>query len=114
MHTQSIARITLWFFVFATTPALAQTAKYGIISPIDGATVNATKGVEIEFDFRNEEKAQHAHLFIDDTQIGMAHKSYGEIMAGPLTAGKRKICVGPVNANHTSIGERSCINVIAE
>lgn len=97
-----------------TTKAVAQSNKFGIISPQDGVTANAAKGVQIQFDFRNDDKAQHVHLFVDDTQIAMAHKAYGEIMTGALSIGKRKICVSPVNANHTPIGERSCITVIAE
>lgn len=101
-------------FACIATPVVAQSVKYGILSPMDGATVSATKDVQIQFDFRNEAKAQHVHLFLDETQIAMGHKAYGEIMAGPLSAGKRKICVSPVNANHTPVGERSCITVIAE
>jgi hypothetical protein len=99
---------------FSNTEVDAQSTNYGVLSPADGATVKAADGVKIQYDFRNQDKAQHVHLFLDDTQIAMGHKAFGEIMASPLTTGKRKICVSPVNANHTPIGEKICITVIAE
>ncbi|MBM3575460.1 MAG: hypothetical protein FJX39_07040 [Alphaproteobacteria bacterium] len=102
------------FLAFNSTEVDAQNNIHGILSPKDGAIVNAAEGVKIQYDFRNDDKAQHVHLFLDDTQIAMGHKAFGEIMASPLTAGKRQICLSPVNANHTPIGQRSCITVIAE
>lgn len=108
------AFLAVLFLASSSTVVNAQSNIYGILSPKDGSTVNAAEGVKIQYDFRNDDKAQHVHLFLDDTQIAMGHKAFGEIMASPLTAGKRQICVSPVNANHTPIGQRSCITVIAE
>ena len=102
------------FLSFGSTEVDAQSNIYGILSPKDGSIVNAAECVKIQYDFRNDDTAQHVHLFLDDTQIAMGHKAFGEIMASPLTAGKRQICVSPVNANHTPIGQRSCSTVIAE
>jgi hypothetical protein len=33
---------------------------------------------------------------------------------GPLKAGGRKICVSPVNKNHTPIGAQACITVTVQ
>ncbi len=94
--------------------ASAQNDHFGIISPPDSATVSLTKGAQITYDFRNNDKAHHIHLLIDDVEIAMSRKAYGEIATGALNAGKRRICVSPVNTNHTPIGDKQCITVIAE
>ena len=56
-------------------------------------------------------KADHVHLLVDGDEAAMAHKLKGSFKLGPLKEGNRKVCVNPVNKNHTPIGAQACINV---
>jgi len=54
------------------------------------------------------------HLFVDGDEAAMAHKLKGSFKLGPLKEGNRKVCVSPVNKNHTPIGAQACINVTVQ
>ena len=59
-------------------------------------------------------KADHVHLFVDGNEAAMAQKLKGSFKLGPLKEGNRKVCVSPVNKNHTPIGAQACINVTVQ
>jgi hypothetical protein len=95
-------------------PAAAEESFATILSPADGAQLNANQTYKLEYEVKEVPKVQHVHLFVDGDEVGMAHKLTGSFKLGPLKPGNRKVCVSPVNKAHTPIGAQACINVTVQ
>jgi hypothetical protein len=95
-------------------PAAAEESFATILSPADGAKLDANKTYKLEFEVKAAPKVDHVHLFVDGDEVGMAHKLKGSFKLGPLKPGDRKVCVSPVNKAHTPIGAQACINVTVQ
>ena len=95
-------------------PALAADTLVTISAPAEGAKLSAGKPSKVEYEVQAGTKAHHVHLFVDGGEVGTAHKLKGSFELPALKAGGHKICVAPVNTNHTPIGEKACISVTAE
>ncbi|MFY9655444.1 MAG: hypothetical protein WAK01_02495 [Methylocystis sp.] len=94
--------------------ALAADTLVTIGAPAEGAKLAAGKPSKVEYEVQAGTKAHHVHLFVDGGEVGTAHKLKGSFELPALKAGGHKICVAPVNTNHTPIGEKACISVTAE
>jgi hypothetical protein len=92
-------------------PAAAEESYATILSPADGAKLDAKGTYTLEYEVKEAPKVSHVHLFVDGDEVGMAHKLKGSFQLGPLKPGNRKVCVSPVNKAHTPIGAQTCINV---
>jgi hypothetical protein len=95
-------------------PAAAEDSLVTILAPADGATLEAKQTAKLDYEVQPSVKADHVHLFVDGDEVGMAHKLKGSFKLGPLKAGSRKVCVSPVNKNHTPIGTQACITVTVQ
>ncbi len=95
-------------------PAVAEDSLATILSPADGAKLEAKHTYKLEYEVQASAKVDHVHLFVDGDEVGMAHKLKGSFKLGPLKAGSRKVCVSPVNKNHTPIGAQACIHVTVQ
>jgi hypothetical protein len=95
-------------------PAMAEDSLVTILAPADGATLAAKQTAKLDYEVQPSVKADHVHLFVDGDEVGMAHKLKGSFKLGPLKAGSRKVCVSPVNKNHTPIGKQACITVTVQ
>jgi len=113
-HLGQGARIALLFAQLCIAPAAADENLVKILSPSDGAKLQKGQVYTLEYDVGLGGKAEHVHLFIDGDEIAVGHKLRGEFKLGPLEAGSRKICVAPVNKNHTPVGTQACITVTIE
>lgn len=94
--------------------ASAAMAEEGLISlsaPTDGQALEAGKSYKADYEVKAGTKAHHVHLFIDGDEVATGHKLKGALAYGPLKAGAHKICVAPVNKNHTPIGAQACVSV---
>ena len=69
---------------------------------------------KLEYEVQASVKADHVHLYVDGDEVGMVHKLKGSFKLGPMKAGDRKVCVSPVNKNHTPIGAQACIPVTVQ
>jgi hypothetical protein len=78
------------------------------------ASVTKAAKVKLEYEVQASAKVEHVHLFVDGDEVGMVHKLKGSFELGPLKAGERKVCVSPVNKNHTPIGAQVCITVTVQ
>ena len=78
------------------------------------ASVTKAAKVKLEYEVQASAKVEHVHLFVDGDEVGMVHKLKGSFELGPLKAGERKVCVSPVNKNHTPIGAQACITVTVQ
>ena len=94
--------------------AVAADSLATIIAPADGAKLAAGKASKVEYEVKPGTPVHHVHLFLDGGEAGTGHKLKGSFDLAPLKAGEHKVCVAPVNKNHTPIGEKTCISVTAE
>ena len=99
---------------FFVLPAVAEDSLATILSPEDGAKLEPKHTYKLEYEVQPSAKVDHVHLFVDGDEVGMVHKLKGSFKLGPLKAGDRKVCVSPVNKNHTPIGAQACITVTVQ
>jgi hypothetical protein len=99
---------------FSVLPAAAEENSVTILSPADGAILEAARTYTLEYEVKPVDRAEHVHMFVDGDQIEIAHKLKGSFTLGPLKPGARKVCVSPVNKNHTPIAAQTCINVTVQ
>ncbi|SFK69240.1 hypothetical protein [Methylocapsa palsarum] len=103
-----------FFLSIFVVPATAQEALVKILSPADGAALQAKHTYPLQYEVAPSTKADHVHLYVDGDETSMSHTLKGKFTLGPLKPGDRKICVRPVNHAHTPIGAESCINVTVQ
>jgi hypothetical protein len=103
--------ITMLITLFCVLPAAAEEKLVTIHSPTDGANLEAGQTYKLEYEVKAIAKADHVHLFVDGDEVEIAHKLKGSFSLGPLKTGFRKVCISPVNKNHTSVAGQACINV---
>jgi hypothetical protein len=85
-----------------------------ILSPADGAKLKAGQAYSLEYEVMPEAKAEHVHLYIDGDETAIGHKLKGDFPFGPLKPGDHKICINPVNKNHTRTAAQTCITVTVQ
>ena len=95
-------------------PAAAEDNPVTIHSPADGAKLEAGHTYKLEYEVKSVAKADHVHLFVDGSEVAIAHKLKGSFTLGPLETGSRKVCISPVNKNHTAVAAQACINVTVQ
>ena len=93
---------------------LAADALATINAPTDGAKLAAGKASKVEYEVKQGSQAHHVHLFVDGAEAATGHKLKGSFDLAPLKAGEHKICVAPVNKNHTPIGTQVCVTVTVQ
>ncbi|WP_051949019.1 hypothetical protein [Methylosinus sp. PW1] len=100
--------------VFAGS-AMAEESLISLNAPSDGQKLEVGKSYKAEYEVKAGVKgAHHVHLFIDGDEAATGHKLKGGFAYGPLKAGEHKICVAPVNKNHTPIGAQACVSITAQ
>ena len=99
---------------FFALPAAAGENLVTILSPADDAKLEATKTYKLEYEVKPFATAEHVHMFVDGEETAIAHTLKGSFTLGPLKPGSRKVCVSPVNKNHTAIATQSCIDVTVQ
>ena len=104
----------LFFTIFFAFAVMAGESFISIVSPVEGARISKNQVVNVQYEMRSEIAAEHVHIYVDDVEIGIGHKLQGEFPIGPLQEGPRKICINPVNKNHTPVTSKSCVNITVE
>jgi Family of unknown function (DUF6130) len=99
---------------FFVLPAAAEDSYATILAPADGAKLDAKQNNKLEYEIKAAPKVDHVHLFVDGDEAAMAHKLKGSFKLGSLKPGSHKVCVTPVNKNHTPIGAQTCITVTVQ
>jgi hypothetical protein len=99
------------FFIF---PAAAEDNLATILSPENGAKLKAEQVYSLEYEVKPETMAEHVHLYIDGDETAIGHKLKGGVPLGPLKPGDRRICISPVNKNHTRTTVQACITVTVQ
>lgn len=96
------------------SPACSEDGLATLISPANGAKLAAGQTHKVEYEVKPGSGAHHVHLFVDGEETATGHKLKGSFPLGPLKAGEKKVCVAPVNKNHTPIGAQTCVTVVVE
>ena len=108
------ALIALFSLGLWVPQAAAEDSLATIAAPADGEKLNAGQASKVEYEVKEGSKAHHVHFFVDGAEVATGHKLKGSFPLGPLKAGDHKVCVAPVNKNHTPIGAMTCITLIAQ
>jgi hypothetical protein len=95
-------------------PVAAEDNLVTILAPADGAKLKAEQVYTLEYEVKPEAKAEHVHLYVDGDESAIGHKLKGGFPLGPLKAGDRKLCITPVNKNHTRTAAQACITVMVQ
>lgn len=106
--------IAMLMALFYVLPATAEESLATIHSPTEGAKLEAGQTYKLEYEVKATVKADHVHLFVDGDEVAIAHKLKGSFTLGPLKTGPRKVCISPVNKNHTAVAGQACVNVIVQ
>jgi hypothetical protein len=97
-----------------TLPARAEDSVITIGAPADGEKLTAGQTYKVEYEVKEGTKAHHVHLFVDGAEVATGHKLKGSFPLGPFKAGEKKVCVSPVNKNHTPVGTQACVTVTVQ
>lgn len=91
--------------------AVSEESLVTISSPSDGEKLAAGQAYKVNYEVKDSAAAHHVHLFVDGVEIATGHKLKGSLPLGPLKVGERKVCLAPVNKNHTPVGAQTCVTV---
>lgn len=108
------ALIALFATPFWIPQAMAEDNLMTIASPWDGEKLAAGQTYKLEYEVKGAAKAHHVHVYVDGAEVATGHKLKGDFALGPFKVGERKICVAPVNGNHTAVATRSRITVTVQ
>jgi hypothetical protein len=113
-HKSTLATLLLPLFLAFSPAALAEEASVKILSPADGAKLDAMAQNRISFEVVPGPKGDHTHLYVDGKETAILRELKGSHTFETLSAGKHDICIKVVNKNHTPIGVEKCIKVKVE
>lgn len=89
-----------------------------IISPADGARVDAMDPPKLVYEVRAGPKSSsshvHVHVYIDGKEVGILRQLKGSYALESLSPGQRSLCVKVVNRAHVPIGVEQCVKVTVE
>ncbi len=85
-----------------------------ILSPMDGAVVQAEKSLPVEYSIKPNPGGDHSHIYVDHEEAGILRRKKATFMLNPLPAGEHTICLKVVNKAHTPIGQETCIKVVSQ
>lgn len=89
-------------------------SKIDIISPAEGAKLDAKADNKLDYNITLGGDGDHAHLYVDNRRVDMLRQTKGSYSFDHLDQGKREICIRIVDHGHSSIGVERCVNVMVE
>lgn len=105
-----LAPLALGVLLAFPLTALGQ-GKALIISPPNGATLDALDEIRLAYEIDPGPRGDHAHLYVDNKEVAILRKLKGDYLLETLSSGKRSLCVKVVNKAHVPIGIGQCIQV---
>ena len=85
-----------------------------ILSPADGAKLDAFEQNRISYEVVPGPKADHVHLYVDGKEVAILRELKGSHTLETLSPGKHELCVKVVNKAHVPIGVEQCIKAQVE
>jgi hypothetical protein len=92
-------------------PVYAQDAAVKILSPADGATLDAKAKNQVTYDTVPGPKGDHVHVYVDGSEVAVLRQLKGSYALESLAAGSHQLCIKVVDKNHTPIGVEKCVKV---
>lgn len=96
------------------TAAQAQPGSVTILSPTNGAKLDAFEQNRIDYEVVPGPKADHVHLYIDGKEVAILRELKGSHALETLSPGNHVVCVKVVNKAHVPTGVEQCINTTVE
>lgn len=109
-----LAALTVSGSALLPLTSMAAEGSVTIISPKDGATLNAKDKNKIVYNIVPGPRGDHVHVYVDDEEVDILRQLKGSYTFKSLSSGKHAICVRVVNKAHVPIGLQRCINVTVE
>lgn len=91
--------------------AQADVGAVTIVSPANGATLDAMAENRITYDVAPGPQGDHTHLYVDGKEIAVLRQLKGSYTLASLAPGAHELCIKVVNKNHTPIGIEKCVKV---
>lgn len=113
MKTIPVATILLVSSGFALT-ALAQAPSVKLVSPVDGAMLDAVNPLQVVYEVVSGPKVDHIHLYVDGKETAVLRESRGTHTVKPLSAGAHEVCIKAVTKAHVPTGIEQCNRVTAK
>lgn len=110
----AILCVSLLFGGLAPVSVLAAEGSVTIVSPKDGAKLDAMAQNKIVYDVVPGPRGDHVHVYVDGKEVGILRQLKGSYTFETLSPGKHNICIKVVNKAHVPIGIERCVNVSVE
>lgn len=91
--------------------AYAATGSVKILSPADGAKLDAFARNSIQYEVVPGPNADHVHLYVDGKETAILRELKGTHALQTLSPGPHELCVKVVNRAHVPIGVQQCVKV---
>jgi len=111
---RNLSILVLALACIAAPLAMAADSKIEIISPADGAKLDAMEQNKMEYDVTLGSGADHIHVYVDGKEEALLRQMKGSYTMTTMAPGNHQICIKLVNKNHTPIGVERCIKVGVE
>lgn len=110
MKTIPVAALLLASSGFALT-ASAQAEAVKLVSPVDGAMLDAANAVQLVYEVVPGPKVDHIHLYIDGKETAVLRESRGTHTVNPMPPGAHELCIKAVTRAHVPTGIEQCNKV---
>ncbi len=102
--------------VFVPGAASADSGKafVKILSPVDGAKLDAMEQIKLVYEAGRGPNGDHVHVYVDGKEVGILRQLAGSYTLETLASGTRDICIKVVNKAHVPIGVQQCVKVSVE
>lgn len=100
--------------VLATANARAEDGSVKIVSPADGAKLDAMAMNSISYEVVPGPRGDHTHLYVDGREVAVLRRLSGSQPLETLSPGAHELCIKVVNKAHTPIGVQRCVKVRVE
>lgn len=110
MKTIPVAALVLASAELAST-AMAQTESARLVSPVDGATLDAASTVQVTYEVVPGPKVDHIHLYVDGKETAVLRETRGTHALTTLPAGPHVLCIKAVTKAHVPTGLEQCNKV---
>lgn len=114
MNTRCLHVVSLFAGIVLAHSALAADGTVTILSPQDGARLDAMAENSISYKVEPGPRGDHVHLYVDGGEAAILRRLEGSYTLPALAAGEREICIKVVNKGHTPIGVEQCVKVMVE
>jgi hypothetical protein len=94
--------------------ALAAEGSVTILSPSEGAKLDAMGENRISYEVDPGPRGDHVHLYVDGNEVAVLRQLKASYALPALDSGTRNICIKVVNKGHTPIGIEQCVKVMVE